>query len=328
VFVDDAGTRVVDPQTIERVRGLAIPPAWNDVWICSDALGHLQATGIDAAGRKQYLYHSLWRLRRDGEKFDAMLDFAGRLCALRRRVNRDLGGDALDRARVAALAVRLLDVGCMRIGSDDYAREYGSHGLTTLLKEHVQIDDDAVRFDFPGKGGQRIVTTVRDPAAAAVLAALRRRRGPKDARLLAFREAGPSRANGSSGRPPWRPLAAEDVNSLIKEITGEAHSAKDFRTWNATLITAVALAGPPQSTKARRTRAVNDAIRTTAAVLGNTPTVCRNSYVDPRLLDRYATAGVAIDAGRGPCDERILTQWHRRARIERALIDLLAGDAS
>jgi DNA topoisomerase IB len=327
-YNDDSGNPVTDPQTIARIRELAIPPAWDDVWICLDPLGHLQATGIDAASRKQYLYHPLWRLRREREKFDAMLDFAAALPALRRRVVRDLARDELDRDRVIALALRLLDVGCMRIGGEDYAREHGSHGLTTLLKEHVHTKRDAASFDFPGKSGQRIEITVRDPVAAEVVGALRRRRGSAGDQLLAFRgDASCAARSGSSARKPWRTLCAEDVNAVLKQLTGEDHSAKDFRTWNATVITAIGLAGRPESTAAKRTRAVNEAISTTARVLGNTPAVCRSSYVDPRLLDRYA-GGLTIDAGRGPRDERFLTQWHRRARIERAVIELLDGSGS
>jgi DNA topoisomerase I len=237
-------------------------------------------------------------------------------------VCRDLAGDELDRAQVLALAVRLLDVGCMRIGGEDYAREYGSHGLTTLLKEHVRVEGRVASFDFPGKSGQRIEITVRDPVAAELVASLRRRRGPRGAPLLAFRSREPT-TGGSSTRTRWRALEADDVNALIKALAGESHTAKDFRTWNATVITAVGLAGPIPSSRTRRARAINEAIRTTAHVLGNTPTVCRSSYVDPRLLDRYAS-GLSIDAGRGPRDERFLTQWHRRARIERAVAELLA----
>jgi DNA topoisomerase-1 len=222
-----------------------------------------------------------------------------------------------------ALAVRLLDVGCMRIGGEDYAKEHGSHGLTTLLKEHVRVEGQAARFDFPGKSGQRIEITVHDPVAAELVASLRGRRGPRGAPLLAFRSREPT-TDRSPTRTPWRPLEADDVNALINEVAGESHSAKDFRTcWNATVLTAVGLAGPVPPTRARRTRSINEAIRTTAQVLGNTPTVCRNSYVDPRLLDRYAS-GLSIDAGRGPRDERFLAQWRRRARIERAVVELLA----
>jgi DNA topoisomerase-1 len=320
------GERVEDPEVLERIAELGIPPAWREVWICMDALGHLQATGIDAAGRKQYLYHPDWRLRRDADKFDAMLEFAGRLPTLRRRVRRDLAGHELERDRVVALAVRLLDIGCMRIGSDDYARQHGSHGLTTLLPDHVRPNGTTASFDFPGKSGQRIQLTVDDPVAVELLAALRRRRRAKDAPLLAFHGEPP--AVRASRRRSWRPVVAEDVNALIKEVTGDRHSAKDFRTWNATVLTAVNLAGAPEPTRARRKRAIDEAIATTARVLGNTPTVCRNSYVDPRLLDRYASSGLQIDPGPGPRDERLLTQWQRRARVERSVLDLLGGEGA
>ncbi|HWH11089.1 MAG TPA: DNA topoisomerase IB [Solirubrobacteraceae bacterium] len=331
MFVDADGARVADEETIDRVRGLAVPPAWEDVWICPDPLGHLQATGVDAAGRKQYIYHPHWQRRRAAEKFDAMLDFADALPALRRRVARDLGrgeprAREFDRDLVLALALRLLDVGCMRIGGDDYAREHGSHGLTTLLKEHVRADGESVSFDFPGKSAQHIEITIRDPPAAQLVAALRRRRGASADQLLAYRDdSSASRPNGSRRRL-WRPLCADEVNAAIKEAVGGRHSAKDFRTWNATVITAVGLAGPPAQTIASRKRAISEAIGVTAGILGNTPAVCRSAYVDPRLLDRYTT-GRSIDIGNGPRDERFLTQWRRRARIERAVIDLLGGSA-
>jgi DNA topoisomerase IB len=185
-YRDPAGALVEDPEVLERIAQLAIPPAWREVWVCLDPRGHLQATGIDAAGRKQYLYHERWRAHRDRRKFDSMIGFGAALPRLRRRVERDLGLSrrgarvgvaALTEVRVLALAVRLLDLGFFRIGSEDYAERNESYGLTTMLREHVSVGEREVIFDFPAKSGQRRVQAIADPQARALLAALKRRRG-------------------------------------------------------------------------------------------------------------------------------------------------------
>jgi DNA topoisomerase IB len=302
---------------LERIAALAIPPAWREVWVCMDPLGHLQATGIDAAGRKQYLYHDRWRAHRDRAKFDSMVAFGGSLPRLRRRVARDLrapdgetGTALLTERRVLALAVRLLDLGFFRIGSEDYAERNESYGLTTMLREHVSFHDRDVVFDFPAKSGQRRLQAIADPEAMALLALLKRRR--TGSQLLAYR-------TGAG----WKDLAADEVNAYLKQSSGGDFSAKDFRTWNATVLAAVALAGFEQQRqrRANRERQVKRAIETVAAYLGNTPAVCRASYVDPRVIDRFH-AGVTIApaiARPGPD----LASPRIRTRIERAVLDLL-----
>ncbi|MDX6661734.1 MAG: topoisomerase [Solirubrobacteraceae bacterium] len=316
-YRDDGGRRIADDDVLARIRELAIPPAWEDVWVCPYPNGHLQATGIDAAGRKQYRYHDDWRARRDQEKFDAMLDFAATLPRMRRRVRRDLRGDEMSRARVLACAARLLDLGFFRIGGEDYAEENDSYGLATLLKRHVRVERDSVVFDYEAKSGKRRVQEITDPAVREILAALKRRRGG-GSELLAYRE----------GRR-WVDVRSDDVNEYVKATTAERHSAKDFRTWNATVLAAVALAGQERpETKTARKRAVRAAIESVAAFLGNTPAVCRASYIDPRVIDRYQsgwTIGPAIERLGGEPD---LGNQRVRESVESAVLDLIREDES
>jgi DNA topoisomerase-1 len=315
-YVDAQGRRLSDPEALLRIQALAIPPAWREVWICPDPMGHLQATGIDAAGRKQYLYHERWRERRDREKFDQMERFARVLPRLRKRVLADLAaGDALDEARVLACAVRLLDVGLFRIGSEQYADDDGGVGLATVTKAHVTVYDDQVVFDYLAKSGVRRVQAVRDPPTVATVGALRRRRSGGE-QLLAYRE----------GRR-WHGVRSDQISEYLKSLIGDEYSAKDFRTWNATVLAAVSLAADGRSAagKRARKRAMDGAVRGVAEVLGNTPAVARRSYIDPRVFDRYLsgwTIGGELDrigALRGPDDRR-------RARLERAVLDLLNDD--
>lgn len=312
-YLDAGGGRVSDPEILERVSGLAIPPAWRDVWICLDPLGHLQATGVDAAGRKQYLYHPSWRERRDARKFDAMLEFAAALPALRRRVARDLAGTEPTRERVLACAVRLLDIGFFRVGSDDYAARGGGRGLTTILRRHVQAREHLLVFDYPAKGGHRRIQTIADPAIEPLVLALKRRRGGGE-QLLAFR----------SGRR-WHDIGADDVNAYLKQYGGGEFSAKDFRTWNATVLAALALAceDPPPATRTARRRAITRAVAGVAHYLGNTPAVCRASYIDPRVFDRFESGWTIGGVLRRIGDEPDLTDWRARGQLERATRDLL-----
>ena len=230
-YLDEDGSRIDEPEVLERIRELGIPPAWKDVWICPYPRGHLQATGSDAAGRKQYLYHPNWRARRDAEKFDDMARFARALPKLRERVAQDMGGEELDRTRVQACAVRLLDRGFFRIGSEEYTEQNDSYGLATMRKSHVTLTAGCeMVFDYPAKSGQRRIQEVIDPEAGAIVAALKRRRGGGD-ELLAYK----------NGRR-WHDLRSEEINAYIKAATGDDFSAKDFRTWNATVLAAVALA--------------------------------------------------------------------------------------
>jgi DNA topoisomerase-1 len=301
---------------LQRIGELAIPPAWREVWICMDSLGHLQATGLDAAGRKQYLYHERWRAHRDRLKFDSMLAFGRALPRMRRRVSSDLAGEELSRERVLACAVRLLDLGFFRVGSEDYAEQNESYGLSTIQKRHVSLGPGEVVFDYPAKSGQRQIQAIADPDVLRVLSALKRRRGGGE-KLLAHRE---------DGR--WREVRADDVNAYIKSAAGGDFSAKDFRTWNATVLAAIALSAHDGTRPSRtaRKRAIGDAIKTVSSYLGNTPAVCRASYVDPRVIDSFQS-GTTIAAlierlPHGPdlADERT------RTRIERAVLALLDDD--
>ena len=283
-YLDDDGDRVDDPEDARadpRARRSRPPGRTSG---SARAERPPAGDGIDAAGRKQYLYHAQWRVRRDAEKFDDMARFARALPGLREQVEDDLDGDGFTRERVLACAVRLLDRGFFRIGSEEYTVQNESFGLATMRKSHVTIGaDGAMEFDYPAKSGQRRVQAVVDPQAGEIVAALKRRRGGGD-ELLAYKE----------GRR-WRDMRSEDVNAYIKDVTGDDFSAKDFRTWNATVLAAVALAvaGAVAGTPTGRKRAISRAIKEVAHYLGNTPAVCRASYIDPRVFDAY-NAGLVI----------------------------------
>jgi DNA topoisomerase-1 len=317
-FVDADGRSVADQDTLERVRELGIPPAWQEVWICSDPHGHLQATGIDAAGRKQYLYHPVWRELRDRQKFQTMEQFAVALPRLRRQVAGDLeAGDDLTRERVLACAARMLDVGFFRIGGEEYAKEDGGVGLATLRREHVRLDGDSAVFSYPAKSGVHRHHSVVDAAVVAVLTPLRRRRSGPDL-LLAYR----------SGRR-WQALHSDDINDYVKRHLGDEFSAKDFRTWNATVLAAVALARhaedqSSQRTQTSRKRVQGAVAREVSELLGNTPAVARRSYIDPRVFDRYLSRWTINDTLEplefGRLDE---TSDQRRRRVELAVLKLL-----
>jgi DNA topoisomerase I len=313
-YRDEDGGRIDDPEVLQRIRELGIPPAWKDVWVCAYPSGHLQATGTDAAGRKQYLYHERWRERRDAEKFDDMARFARALPRLRDRIDEDLEGAELDRPRVLACAVRLLDRGFFRIGSEEYTVQNESYGLATMCKRHVTLSGGGeMVFDYPAKSGQRRIQAVVDPQAGEIVATLKRRRGGGE-ELLAFKE----------GRR-WRDVRSDDINAYIKDATSEDFSAKDFRTWNATVLAAVALSvsGAAAGTKTGRQRAITRAVKEVAHYLGNTPAVCRASYIDPRVFDAYR-GGLLI--GR-PLHEAVDGEdgqlpIHHRA-LEEAVLDLI-----
>lgn len=315
-YHDADGAPVRDPEVLARIAALAIPPAWKDVWICPDANGHLQAVGTDAAGRRQYRYHDEWRRRRDELKFEKMLAFGRALPELRARVGADLAGDGLGRTTVLAAAVRLLDLGMFRVGGEDYAEEHETFGLATLQRNHVRVRAGALHFDYTAKAGKRRVLVIDDPEVTAIVSRLKRRRGGGDD-LLAWRE----------GRR-WVDVRSDDVNAYLKEILGEQFSAKDFRTWAATVLAAVELAGVVATvpTRGARRRAVPGAIRRVADAIGNTPAVCRASYVDPRVLDRFEegeTVAAALDELGTVADVRHLEV---RRRIEEAVLALLAEE--
>jgi DNA topoisomerase-1 len=308
-YLDPEGGSVKDEDTLERIRTLAIPPAWREVWICGDPYGHIQATGLDEAGRKQYLYHERWQLRAAQGKFESMREFAAGLPKLRRTVKNDLGLEGMPRERALACAVRLLDLGFFRIGGEEYAATNESYGVATLLREHVSIEGEEIVFDFPAKSGQRRVQSIRDPEVKAAIEAMRRRRsGPDD--LLVFREEG-----------AWHDVRSGDVNDYLQEKAGEDFSAKDFRTWHGTVLAAVELAreGSPE-TKGGGERAIRAAIKRVADRLGNTPAVCRSSYIDPRVLDRFRDGKTIEIPGR--LSEGAVTP-RRQGAIERQVLALI-----
>jgi DNA topoisomerase IB len=304
VYREPDGASVTDQATLERIAALAIPPAWRDVWIARDPSAHLQATGIDARGRKQYRYHAQWLHDRDELKFHDMEAFGRAQPALRELIADELAREAgVGHARVLALSLRLLDVGLFRVGSDRYARENHHYGLTTLQKGQVAVRDGQAVFDYVGKAGKRQRLAIADPDAVPVLATLRRRRsGPPE--LMAFR-----------GPHGWTRIHGEDVNNFLRCLSGAPFSAKEYRTWNATVIAATALAAERPTTA----RAPAVASRTVGDALGNTPTVARQAYIDPRVFERYA-AGAVLDLDALPADP-----WQARGRVERRVLALLGA---
>jgi DNA topoisomerase IB len=328
-YLEDAtGEPVTAPDVIGRIEALHIPPAWTDVWISAGPDTHLQATGLDSKGRRQYLYHPEWRQRRDVEKFDDMLDFAAALPALRGTARERLGAEGATREHALALAIRLLDVGLFRVGWDRYARDNGHVGLTTLRREQVTLLDDAVQFDYVGKHGKRRRMTVRDRDAFVAIGPLRRRRG-EPLELLAYR------SNGA-----WHRITASDVNNALRSWAEGPYSSKEFRTWAATVLAAEALARAHAAGQQASKRAVDQAVREVSTALGNTPAVARASYIDPRVIDSYehgmvielpadapeAAMPLRIDTGDGgvvielPTD---VTGHPRREDVERRVQSLL-----
>lgn len=308
-YRDASGERLRDAAEIERIRSLAIPPAWQEVWICPWPTGHIQAVGTDAAGRRQYLYHPDWRAKRDKMKFDRVLRAAEQLPAARRAIKRDLGLEGMPLERADAVAVRLLDLGYFRVGSDIYADTNGSFGLTTLERRHVRRHGEVLRFRFVGKSGIEHSIDIDDPDILSALDTLRRRRGGTE-RLLAYQL---ERA--------WKDLDGSAVNTYLGGLL-EDLTAKDFRTWHATVLAAAALAvsEEPADTKRSRQRAIKAAMVEVSEYLGNTPTIARKSYVDPRVIDLYES-GTTIDA-------ELVTRRYRspaakQRSLEAAVLELL-----
>jgi DNA topoisomerase I len=311
-YLDEEGERVEDPETLERIRELVIPPAWREVWICPYPFGHIQAVGTDAAGRRQYLYHSRWRARRDQEKFDEMLRFARALPGLRRKAAKHLGQRGMSRERVLACSVRLLDRGFFRVGTEDYAVENATYGLATMEKRHVRLaPGHLLVFDYVAKSGKERVQSIVDREVYAVVRKLKRRRGGPE--LLAYKD----------GRS-WVDIRSDHINEYIKELTGEEFSAKDFRTWHGTVLAAVALAvsGGAAGSKTARAKAISRAIKEVAHYLGNTPAVCRGSYIDPRVFDRYRD-GVTIGGALDRLGDVDFGQPATQGTVEEAVLDLL-----
>jgi DNA topoisomerase IB len=294
-YLDTDGTPLREVGVVERIKALVIPPAWTDVWICPDERGHIQATGVDAAGRKQYLYHPVWRATRDEAKFDHALQIAHGLPEIRERLCGDLSGRGLSKDRVLAAIVRLLDMGMFRIGSSQYADrdEDPSYGLSTLQPKHVRTARGCVLLEFNGKSGVEHSHPIRDGEVCQVLRDLRRRR-KGERRLFAYWDNKARR---------WRDVGAGDINEYLRDISGEQMSSKDFRTWHGTVRAAEELAAAgPQPTKTARKKAVSHAMKEVAELLGNTPTVARASYVDPRVIELYEHGKVA-DVDRNAAQE-------------------------
>jgi DNA topoisomerase IB len=316
-YVDDAtGDAVGDTETLERIRELVIPPAWQDVWICPWPNGHIQAVGTDARGRKQYRYHDRWREHRDREKFERMLDFARALPRLRATADRRLRGTEPTRDRVLAGAVRLLDRGFFRIGTEAYAEENETYGLATMQKRHVQLEPgNVICFDYVAKGGKRRLESIVDPQVYRLVDELKRRRGG-GGDLLAYKEHG-----------RWHDVLSSDVNEYIREVMGGEFTAKDFRTWSGTVLAAVAVAvsGRAAGSRTARDRAITRAVKEVAFYLGNTPAVCRASYIDPRVFDTYA-AGVTISDALDALGDVDLGEPATQGTVEAAVIELLEDE--
>lgn len=303
-YLDADGAAVRDPEVLARIRALALPPAWTEVWICPRASGHIQATGRDAKGRKQYRYHPDWNEARGEDKFARLAEFGAALPRLRRRVEDDLGRRGPCREKVLATVVRLLEISLIRVGNREYARQNRSFGLTTLHKRHLAVDGTALQFAFRGKSGIEHRVSVRDRRLARVVRSLRELPGQQ---LFKYRD----------GTGELVPVSSDDVNGYIRETLGERFSAKDFRTWAGTLSAARALrAEPPPESPAQAKRRVTVCVKAVAGLLGNTPTVCRSAYVHPRVFELYAEGRLA-EALPGPDTQA----------FERALIRLLAEAA-
>lgn len=279
-YRDPSGASVTDDATLGRIGALSIPPAWKEVWISPDPLGHIQATGVDSRGRTQYRYHQVWRDQREVQKFTHMLRFAHALPELRTATERDLGRPSLDHDRVAAGAVRLIDLGLFRIGGERYAELDHHYGATTLQKRDVTLTGDSVSFDYVAKEGKRRTISINDEAVFLVVRDLMR----SDTKLeMLF---------CLESRGAWRPLHSHEVSTYIAARSGGHFTAKEFRTWNATVLMAVFLANSDPAPTARSRKSVIVAgVREVADWLGDTPTVARNSYIDPRVISRYESDG-------------------------------------
>ncbi len=277
------GAPVRDEATLERIRSLAVPPAYKDVWICPHANGHIQATGRDDKGRKQYRYHPRWREVRDAAKFDHMMEFAGALPGIRARVAADMRKQGLPREKVLATIVHLLETTLIRVGNDDYVKQNGSFGLTTLRNRHVKVEGDELRFSFKGKSGKSWRLGLQDRRVARIVRQSQELPGQE---LFQYMDA--------DGQP--RDVTSDDVNEYLREIAGADVTAKDFRTWAGTVLAALALQECERFTnQAGAKRNIRAAIESVSARLGNTPTICRKCYVHPEILDCYLNEALVLE---------------------------------
>ena len=311
-YLDPSGKPVRDEATLERIRSLAIPPAYTDVWICPQANGHIQATGRDARGRKQYRYHPRWRETRDATKYEHMAEFAAALPAIRARVAADLRRRGLPREKVLATIVRLLETTLIRVGNDDYAKENGSFGLTTLRNRHVSVKGETMRFAFKGKSGKTWKLGLQDRRVARVVRECQDLPGQE---LFAYPAEDGALHDVTSG----------DVNDYLREVSGRDITAKDFRTWAGTVMAALALrefeAFDSQAAAKRNIRA---AIERVSSRLGNTPTVCRKCYVHPDLLDGYMEGKLVLEMAER-AEEELREDIEALRPEEAAVLAFLAG---
>lgn len=295
VYEDEAGNAIVDERELERIRSLVIPPAWEDVWISPDARGHIQAVGTDQAGRRQYRYHDSWRLHQDRVKFERAAQLAETLPSARRKVTMDLRQEGFARDRILAAAFRIIDLGSVRIGSEEYLHANGSRGLTTLLCRHARIDGDEITLTFPAKSAQKWTSSIVDADLAELLTQVQALRGQRS-RLLSWKDG------------TWHTIRPASLNEYIRRQTRGEFTAKDFRTLHGTIVAAEALAALGTSdVESRRKKRVAAAVNEAAAALGNTPTIARNSYIDPRVFDRYRQ-GEVIDTSGGRAAEPALLE--------------------
>ncbi|MBJ7337927.1 DNA topoisomerase IB [Mycolicibacterium sp.] len=306
------GEPLTDDKTLTRIKELVIPPAWKKVWISPHPNGHIQAVGTDAAGRRQYLYHQTWQEERTEEKFDRVVEMSKKLPAWREAIAEDLGGRGFTRDRVLALALHLIDLGYFRAGGEQYAEENESHGLATLLCEHVTVRRGAIAFDFPAKSGVRRELEIDDPAVVSAVRSLMRRKCPSE-RFLVVRNA-----------KGWKDVHADDLNVRFKELVGSDYSVKDLRTWHGTVLAAEAFvdADPPVSKKVIK-RVEAAVMKEVSAGLGNTPAVARASYVDPRVVTGYengqtiAAAAKRAARAEGPGERQAILEKATRTLIQR-----------
>jgi DNA topoisomerase-1 len=309
-YIDAKGEPVEDEATLKRIKSLAIPPAWTDVWICPQANGHLQATGRDARGRKQYRYHAKWRTVRDEVKYERMIRFGKALPQIRKEVDRALSLPGLPREKVLATIVYLLEATMMRIGNDEYARENKSYGLTTLRNRHVRIDGSEVEFRFRGKSGVYHDVKVHDRRLARII---QRTRDLPGQDLFEYLD--------DDGQP--HTVNSADVNDYLHAITGEDYTAKDFRTWSGTVLAAMALQEFEKvDSDAQAKKNVVRAIETVSEKLGNTPSVCRKCYVHPAVLDAYMD-GTMLEGLRALAEEQLVEELQDLQPEEAAVLAML-----
>ena len=313
-YADADGKKLDDPDVLERIRTLAIPPAWKDVWICPYPNGHIQAIGTDEAGRRQYLYHDDWRTAQDASKHDRVRRLARKLPAFRESVDNDLCSDGLGRDKVLAVALRMLDYGVFRVGNERYAEENGSRGVATLLRDDVKVSKGKVVFDFVAKGGIERVLDLEDDRLVAAVRSLKRARHDKD-RLLVYRD-------GKN----YREIDASMINERFHALVGDDYTVKDLRTWTATVYAAIELAeADPPTTKKALNQAVKDMLEDVSEHLGNTPSVAKASYVDPRVVEEYERGRtIASTVRRAGTD---LDDPETRASVERSVNRLLDQDS-